>query len=69
MDVQRFRFTVEGERDAMFVLSARVVHCAESAASNAMEHLTELEFIDTDNPVCQRTIGRIVRNAQKDIDR
>ena len=59
-DVHRFRFIVEGERDATFVLSARVVDCAESAASNATEHLIGLEFIDTNNPVSQRAIAHLV---------
>jgi|SRR5689334_14274983 len=59
-DVYRFRFVIEGPRDAIFVLSARVVHCAKTAVDGVTAYLTGLEFIDTSNPVCQRAIEHLV---------
>jgi hypothetical protein len=59
-DVHRFRFIVEGQRDAIFVLSGRVVRCAESVGSKVPGYLTGLEFIDTSNPVCQRAIAQLL---------
>jgi hypothetical protein len=62
-DVHRFRFIVESERDAIFILAARVVHCAESVANNVTQYLTSLEFVDTSSPVCQRAIAHLVTVA------
>jgi hypothetical protein len=59
-DVHRIRFRVEGQRDAIFVLSARVVHCTESVASPAAQYLIGMEFIDTNTQVSQRAIAHLV---------
>ena len=59
-DIQRFRFRIAGERDAIFVLRARVVHCTATIVNGAMSYLTGLEFVETSSPVYQRAIEQLI---------
>lgn len=59
-DLQRYRFRIAGERDAIFVLRARVAHCTATLVNGAMSYVTGLEFVETDSPVFQRAIERLM---------
>jgi len=59
-NIQRCRFRIEGKRDAIFVLRARVVHCTATIVNGAMSYLTGLEFVETDSPVYQRAIEQLI---------
>jgi hypothetical protein len=59
-EIQRYRFRIAGERDAIFVLRARVVHCTATIVNGAMSYLTGLEFEETSSPVYQRAIEQLI---------
>lgn len=59
-DILRFRFRIAGERDAIFVLRARIVHCTATIVNGAMSYLTGLEFVETSSPVYQRAIEQLI---------
>jgi hypothetical protein len=64
-DVQRFQFTVDGEREAMFVLRARVVHCAPLVANGRSEYLIGLEFADADTAFFHHAITYLIDVLQR----
>ena len=59
-DVQRFQFLAEGERDAIFVLRGRVVHCVPLVANGTTAYLIGLEFADPDTAVFQHAINYLI---------
>jgi hypothetical protein len=59
-DVQRFRFVIETDHAFIFVLRARVAHCAPMTTDGRGAYLTGLEFLDRDNAVCHRAIEFLV---------
>jgi hypothetical protein len=59
-DIQRFRFRIASERDAIFVLRAQVVHCTATIVNGGMSYLTGLEFVETNSPVYQRAIEQLI---------
>ncbi len=62
-DVRHFRFIIEGTSHYIFVLRARVSHCAATTTNGNTTYLTGLEFIDTQSPVYQRAIEVLVNFA------
>ena len=59
-DGHRFRFTLEADRDALFIVRARVVHCVAVPANDDAPYLVGLEFLDTTTTVAERALDRLV---------
>jgi hypothetical protein len=59
-DIRHFRFIIEADSHYIFVLRARVAHCAATTTDGSTTYLTGLEFVDTHSPVYLRAIDLLV---------